>query len=502
MTKREFEATEGLLHDVMRKQAGTVEKAILEAVMNSVDAGAEKIIVNISNNSLQIIDDGKGMTKEEIEEYFQKFGLKDDDIDEKDFGKFRMGRGQIFNFGKNVWYSRDNMMVVDLNNDETEVEYEEETITLDSSGLSYNLLGNPVHEEGCRIAVHLYDPIGNVESTRGKVEELVKYIPWLHEVELVINGDEFYEVPDVHEETEEAYFVIGESGFRSRTEVYNQGAYVDDYSINNTGGVIIAKVDLDVNLARNDILDTDENWSRIKRDFNRKTADAIVERGQGQRKESQWLLEYAAEDDVVYDLIKDIAFIPDVDEGVHRLRALMDEEITFGSKGDRLAINAMKETGKPIIQSGFRSQLSLHLDDDQILDYEDVVKEEMRWEMKELDPEELSTKRRKNLERARWFLQSVGFDGQVKPGFSRHAQVWKDEVGDLYIHKEALNESKDVFVYHRLFECVEVASHDGSTIGGKQHNWNFKDNLWDYYQKIPDYLPMVVNNQTNAMEGI
>jgi signal transduction histidine kinase len=67
MTRHEFKATEGLLHDVMRKQAGTLEKAVLEAVMNSVDANADEIEVHLQSDKLIVRDDGDGMTEEEVE---------------------------------------------------------------------------------------------------------------------------------------------------------------------------------------------------------------------------------------------------------------------------------------------------------------------------------------------------------------------------------------------------------------------------------------------------
>jgi len=172
MPKRDFQATEGLLHDVMRKQSGVIEKAWLEALMNSVDAGATEFNLNVEPETTTITDDGDSMTESEVERYFEQFGLKDSDIQDKEFGKFRMGRGQIFNFGVNIWRARENYMVVSLDDEEVTVNLEECTVkddeciisqsgshyTVDTFGLGYALLDADKVDSGLTIHVQHYNP--------------------------------------------------------------------------------------------------------------------------------------------------------------------------------------------------------------------------------------------------------------------------------------------------------------------------------------------------------
>ncbi|MFK5108744.1 ATP-binding protein, partial [Klebsiella pneumoniae] len=49
-----------LLRSVIQRQAGSLSKAVLEAVMNSIDAGATRIDVDFDANYVTIKDDGKG----------------------------------------------------------------------------------------------------------------------------------------------------------------------------------------------------------------------------------------------------------------------------------------------------------------------------------------------------------------------------------------------------------------------------------------------------------
>lgn len=57
METRQFKMHKNLLMDVIKGQAGTVEKAWLEAIMNSIDAGAKKINVTIiDEKNLSVIE--------------------------------------------------------------------------------------------------------------------------------------------------------------------------------------------------------------------------------------------------------------------------------------------------------------------------------------------------------------------------------------------------------------------------------------------------------------
>jgi len=111
-------------------QSGTVQKAILEAVMNSIDAGATRVDVNIGFEQMEITDNGKGFaSREEILEYFATFCAPHQEGDAR-YGRFRMGRGQLFNLGPNRWRSGEFLMEVDFTaNDDDAYTFKLDTLT-------------------------------------------------------------------------------------------------------------------------------------------------------------------------------------------------------------------------------------------------------------------------------------------------------------------------------------------------------------------------------------
>ncbi len=123
---RKFKMHNNLLHTIIFKQSGSIEKAILELLMNSNDANSTRIDINYDStkDTFTIADDGKGFTTdEEIEAFFDTLGTPHKDGDAK-FGRFRIGRTQIFAYASTVWRSGTYRMTVDfLNDNENELGY-------------------------------------------------------------------------------------------------------------------------------------------------------------------------------------------------------------------------------------------------------------------------------------------------------------------------------------------------------------------------------------------
>lgn len=499
-TKREFEATEGLLHDVMRKQAGSVEKAVLEGVMNSVDAGATQIDVQIDADQMTISDNGTGMARSDIESYFEKFGLKDDDIEEKEFGKFRMGRGQIFNFGLNIWHTGHNILVVNLNEDETNTEIDGEEVTLDTSGLSYNLLDTDENVDGCDIRVDFYETLDDVRSTVTGVRKLIEFIPWLHNVEITINGDAVSNEAVSDVEIDSAYFLfepeedLGKlNTWSDKTAIYNKGAYVKKEDLGPVSSVIVTKVDLDVNFARNDILDNDTVWRDIREEFLSFTADYLIEKRDLTQKEAKWLLDRAKNDDALLMRARNIPMVPDIDGDKWSISELSDQEISYSHSGDKAAKDIMEQSGVLFVDESFKGKLEQTVENSDFLEYDDVLEKNSTFEMSVIEDEDLSTKRRERLAMARWYLLQVGFSGEVKAGYSQNANVWMDGDDVLYIHKGLLNEKKMDFLTEGLDEILEVAAHDRDTRQGRDHDISFCRDYWDMAQKRAEPLKKLLN---------
>ena len=60
---RTFRMHDKLLLDVIKKQAGSVQKAVLEGAMNSIEAGASRVEVSVEPTQIRINDDGRGLSE-------------------------------------------------------------------------------------------------------------------------------------------------------------------------------------------------------------------------------------------------------------------------------------------------------------------------------------------------------------------------------------------------------------------------------------------------------
>ena len=264
--QRKFQMHEKLLLDVILRQAGSVQKAVLEGVMNSIEAGASKVEVTLQPRSFSIVDDGKGFqSRDEIEKFFETFGQPHEASEGKVWAQFRMGRGQMFAFGRNLWRTGRFLMRVDI-----------------KSRLGYDLYENDPAYNGCHIGVDLYSPLSDRDlyGIVSEVERFVKYVS----VPVIVNGKQVNTPPNTKkwgpESSEDAYIRLNENG--SRLEVYNLGVLVCDVNkhVHGVAGTIVSKKRLDVNFARNDVIRSCPVWKAIMK---RVESSAPVQRVKNKR---------------------------------------------------------------------------------------------------------------------------------------------------------------------------------------------------------------------------
>lgn len=229
-----------LLYSVISSQAGTPAKALLEGLMNSIDAGASKVFITVDETGFTVVDDGKGFeSKQTIIDFFGTFGKKHEEGDAV-YGKYRMGRGQMMSFGHNTWRSGDFIMEVDIKN----------------KGLDYNLSEVAKGESlnGCEIKATWYDKMlpSGIDAVTREFKEMAAYA----QIPVIYNGKQCNKIPSNETwdlETEDAYFKFRET---TGLTVYNLGVLVKTYPNYQfgMGGVVVSKHQLQVNFARNDIL--------------------------------------------------------------------------------------------------------------------------------------------------------------------------------------------------------------------------------------------------------
>lgn len=257
-----FELDPQIIHHIVYSQAGSIGKAIIELLMNSVDASAKNVRLTVDKAGFECHDDGKGFSgREDIIRYFGRFGTPHADGDSI-YGRFRLGRGQIMAHASTVWRSGAWQMTVD-----TRV-----------MGYHYELDEQETSLLGCTISGLWYDHLNESElmSVLQEVRDLVRYTP----VSVELNGRLITRNPH-HEkwdaEDDFAWYRVKEDG---AVAIYNQGVLVrhDPGHLWGAGGLIVSKQAISLNVSRTEILrKTCPVWREIAWKFGL-MADAISSR--------------------------------------------------------------------------------------------------------------------------------------------------------------------------------------------------------------------------------
>ena len=174
----DFEVSSTIMRYVIENQAGSIEKAILETVMNAVDAKADNVPVRFEGPSkLAIEDDGHGLrTREEVRKHFGVFGFDHQTDDEQAYGrqlgKFGIGRGQIFAFAATRWLTNQFEMEVDIRNKALVFKLTEHDDKL---------------VQGCTIVADMYDPMTRMATAAAinLIKKQTRYAP----VNAFVNGE-------------------------------------------------------------------------------------------------------------------------------------------------------------------------------------------------------------------------------------------------------------------------------------------------------------------------
>jgi hypothetical protein len=258
--KRTLKMHPKLLLDVIGRQAGSLDKAMLEGGMNAQEAinalemsggvckdkavymTYEKVKGTVEKSpriTITIKDMGKGITtKKEIEEFFETFGTPHDESEHKIYAQFRMGRGQMFNFGKNVWRTGTFELTVDVLN----------------NGLEWELKENLPFVDGCHITIELYEkyvsswPAHTEDCFKDAIKKQMEFIS----IPLIFNGEQINTpAQDCQWDFEDdfAYYLFNVG---DKLAVYNLGVYVQERW--ETSGIIVSKRQLKLNFPRNDVM--------------------------------------------------------------------------------------------------------------------------------------------------------------------------------------------------------------------------------------------------------
>jgi hypothetical protein len=259
---RRFTVHPEIIYSLIVAQAGSLGKAVLECVMNSIDAHATRVDITVDANTIRIKDDGQGFrTRTEIEKWFEVFGFPHAEGD-RDYGKFGIGRGQLWSFCSTIWRTETFEMDVDIK----------------TRGIDYRLKEGLPRVQGVDIQGKFYDR--QLTSALGAFERELTDLALYAQIPVTLNGKRINKVAAQEKwdhETTDAWIKTSDIG---QLAVYNLGVLVRRYPGYQfgCGGTVVTKpgVRLAVNMARNDVLVAEcEVWKRIRKVLQAKSDDRI-----------------------------------------------------------------------------------------------------------------------------------------------------------------------------------------------------------------------------------
>lgn len=249
---RRFKVDPHIIYSLIVAQAGTLAKAVLECVMNSVDAHATRLDITVDAKSIRIRDDGHGFrSRAEIEERFEVFGFSHKD-GERIYGKFGLGRGQLWSFCSTVWRTGTFQMDVDIK----------------QRGVEYALQDGLPFCQGVDISGSFYSTM--LTSDLAAFERELTELALFAQIPVMLNGRRINRDPAAEtwdHETPDAWIKVSDIG---QLSVYNLGVLVRRYPgfQFGCGGIVVTRpgVALAVNMARNDVLVAEcAVWKRIRK---------------------------------------------------------------------------------------------------------------------------------------------------------------------------------------------------------------------------------------------
>jgi len=305
---RPFVIDQDIVSNVLLNQVGTVKDGCDEGIQNGWDGGATKIDITITTDSVIIVDNGSGMTQEEIDTLFtevgnswkQKLSESQKKKIRKLLGKFGIGRFQLFGLGVTDYYTQEFHMHVDI----TDLQKDE------NGQLRMGFWFSESEEkiEGCKVVIKLFDDKKLDSWDVRKTVRLLKRSFILEGCEITINGEKAYQIPDEAEKIEEDGFIAYKHDDFYESRLYNLGAYIKDLPELIDNYYIFAET-LSPNIARNEIIDNSEK-RKLQAFIDRLNVQSIMDHDKRQAFHSvRRLLEIYKRGSVTLEEVNRIKFI-------------------------------------------------------------------------------------------------------------------------------------------------------------------------------------------------
>lgn len=251
-TQETFTVDKAIIKSLIFQQAGSIEKAAMELVMNEIDAKSSGVHIEIGDDmkSLCVYGDGVGFTsREDITKLFGRFGFNHTTEEElargRRYGKYGLGRAQILAFGACKWITNNFTIDVDLHSDQ-------------EGDLPYEVAEFETEQfRGTRVEVKLNEAMSlwarnNLER---ELKTMLKYTPQ----KVTLNGKQINQDPNEvkwTDKNEQIAFKIAPSQSTNGLTIYNDGVFVRTYPHSQfgvSGELTSRNTTFEVNMARNDV---------------------------------------------------------------------------------------------------------------------------------------------------------------------------------------------------------------------------------------------------------
>lgn len=457
--------------------AGGLPNSWREATQNGIDSPESSLVRLQYSPFVSIIDDdgeGLNLLDEEDEDVLTKLGLSTKSRDDNStYGQFGVGWGQVISKGLVIVQTQNSMVVFDYHDAYTSEEIKEILPTdpfpglnefengehpLDTvHGLNYAIGETSGYTDGMTVIIHHYEnSVPDSDSVEWQEYEeeyrdLFRYVPDVAGVEITVNGDSIEPDDPLSEEglrsetrtveTENAYIAVCNSVVDDIT-VYSQGLKVCDIDGKGMKGRIITKENLDVNIARNDIKHSDNEWQEIKETVEELRIDILDDTSDNRLYSNgrQAMLDRMVNNEELREKWDDREIIPMTNDKMVSLKQVQNrDEIGIAQQDDGDA-DKLIEAGEYVIDGSTTEVQTIceaDIDLPNSFNIEERVEEYgLDDDYEILDEDELNMYQIRKLLFARAFADELryevrGFNRQIVWGRHDGANAWTD--GDSYI---------------------------------------------------------------------
>lgn len=475
--KRLFKMHQNLLMDVIKRQAGSIEKAWLEAIMNSIDAGAKHIDITITEDSTTIKDDGRGMGRDEVLKYFEVFGQPQEE--KKTFGEFRMGRGQLFAHGVNTWRTNGLKMVVDV----------------ERHGLEYLLDECSDHYAGCEIVVEHYQKLEQPNLKAATLREWTMYVS----AKVTVNGEQIeseYKSKTYESENAKYYIQVGEG----ELILYNQGVRVMRLSQFGIRGAVVSKKPLKVNFARNEAMDSCPVWQSIKKEAVVYALEMFYGRKRLPEIAKKWLSDLIVRNEFIRHRFANCPVIRTSSGGWVSLAQISDVPVFFAPKGNKLADRIMQRELAVAIDDEYISIKEL-IKPDNLKTLQDFVKNpKINKKTATVDEGVLTEEEKKKVGWLRtWNDRYIGSDKRrnIEIG-TGNPRAWTDGSTYIVINREELTTPYREWVVTLPTLLIHEYCHDDNNDESDVHGEVFYEK---FHEMMFELAPMIFGGMNKIVYG-